>query len=438
VRHPALPVRISIVCAALLWLGVSPVVAQLRATLVASGFSGPLAFVQDPSDVNVQVVVEQRGRVRVLRNGVVGPADFLDLTGQITSGGERGLLGLAFAPDYATSGRVFVCFTNRDGDTVVARFTRSATDPLRVDPSSRFDLAWPGGARVIPQPFSNHNGGHLAFGPDGYLYVGLGDGGSANDPMNHAQNPASLLGKLLRLDVNVPDGNTNGYVIPPTNPFVGRSDVWWEIWALGLRNPWRWNFDDARRGGTGAIVIADVGQGRWEEVNYQPANAGARNYGWRNREGAHDNVTTVAPTLGPLRDPIWEYGHGDGRSITGGFVYRGTALGTAFVGRYFFADFVRSRVWSLALTIDHATREAMAGGLLEHTAELGAGATSPSSFGVDAKGELYVVNYNGTVHRIEGPPGQVPAPDPTTPPPDVTPGPRSRVGESLGRARPRQ
>ncbi len=424
------------VCLTLVW-AATPAAAQIRATLVASGFDRPLGFVQVPGDPATQVVLEQFGRVRVLRNGVAQSTDFLNLTGQIAAGGEQGLLGLAFAPNFATSGRVFVCFTNMAGHTVVARYTLASTTPLRADPASRFDFVWPGGRAFIEQPFTNHNGGHLAFGPDGYLYVGLGDGGSANDPMHLAQQPQSLLGKMLRLDVSVPASDTQGYDVPPSNPFVGRSDVLGEIWAFGLRNPWRWSFDTAR-GGTGAMVIGDVGQGAWEEVNYEPAGAGGRNYGWRNREGAHNNVTSQPAFFQPLRDPIWEYPRTDGRSITGGYVYRGTGLGGSLPGRYFFADFVTSRVWSVALTIDASTREATAGNLVDHTADLASAAASPASFGVDSSGELYLVSYNGSVYRLEG--SGTPTP-PGTPAPPVTPTPgtsiRPRTGPTVGTAVPR-
>jgi glucose/arabinose dehydrogenase len=420
---------------------VEPALAQLQPALVAAGLGQPLGFVQDPSDPTVQVVLEQAGRVRVLKGGLVQATDFIDLRSVILSGGERGLLGLAFAPDYGTSRRFFVCFTDRGGDIVVSRFKRSAADSLRADPGSRFDLVWPDGQRVVRHPFSNHNGGNLAFGPDRFLYVGMGDGGSANDPQNFAQTPHSLLGKMLRLDVSVPDDDPRGYAVPSTNPYYGRSDALWEIWSFGLRNPWRWSFDNPARGGTGAIVIADVGQNRWEEINYEPAGAGGRNYGWRLREGAHDNVTSLPPFSLPLREPIWEYSHDDGRSITGGFVYRGTALGSQYVGRYFFADFVSSRVWSLRLTIDPVTREAAADGLVEHTAALGTAAQSPSSFGVDANGELYLVSLNGTVYRLDPPFGQSPAPDPTAPPPAASPdgssNPRRGVGDPIGHAKPR-
>jgi glucose/arabinose dehydrogenase len=380
--------------------------AQLSSRVYASGFAAPVAFVQDPADRSVQLVVEQNGTIRAVRSGSRLPDAFLDLTRAVAAGGERGLLGLAFAPD-TSSGRFFVNFTNTAGDTVVARFRRSA-DSLIADANSRFDLRWngAGAAAVIAQPFSNHNGGNLAFGPDDFLYIGLGDGGSGNDPAHRAQNPAELLGKMLRVDVNVPDGHATGYQIPADNPFVrgGPAGVRPEIWAFGLRNPWRYSFDDPRRGGTGALLIADVGQDRWEEVDYEPANRGGRNYGWRNREGAHNHVTSQPPAFLPLIDPIHEYDHSTGPSITGGFVYRGRALGAAFLGRYFFAD-LGGRVWSLALSIDGAG-EARAMDLIEHTTELG-GRTrlgNISSFGVDSDGELYIVSHsNGTILKIIGP-----------------------------------
>ena len=377
--------------------------AQLRAELVVAGLDGPVAFVQEPTRPNVQVVVQQNGRVRVVQDGVLLATDFLNLIGQISSTGEQGLLGLAFAPDYASSGRVFVNFTDLSGNTVVARFLRDPGNPLRVLPASRFDLVWPGGAPFIGQPFANHNGGHLAFGPDGYLYIGLGDGGAGNDPFHLAQNPASLLGKMLRIDVAVAGSDPVGYRVPSDNPFVGAGGVLPEIWAFGLRNPWRYNFDDPARGGTGALLIADVGQNNWEEFNYEPAGQSGRNYGWRNREGANFNVVTLPPFSLPLTDPIFQYSHADGGSITGGFVYRGTALPAFYRGRYFFAEFRFGRVWSVRLDISALTGEATAADLLEHTAELGAGSAAGffvSSFGVDSSGELYVVNYSGSVYRV--------------------------------------
>ena len=373
--------------------------AQLRADTVVTGLTQPVAFVQDPSDPSVQLVVQQDGRIRVVRNGQLLPTDYLDLRSVVRNSGEQGLLGLALAPDYVTSGRAFVNFVNLNGDTVIARFTRAAGDAVRADASTRFDLLFPPGQRVIAQPFTNHNGGHMAFGPDGFLYIGMGDGGSGNDPQHLAQNPQSLLGKMLRIDVNVPAGDNEGYNVPPSNPFVGQSGVLGEIWSVGLRNPWRWSFDNVARGGTGAMLIGDVGQNAFEEIDYQPAGRGGRNYGWRNREGAHNNVTSLPAFSQPLIDPIFEYPRSVGQSVTGGYVYRGVALGGATRGRYFFADFVASRIWSIRLTVNATTGEATASELQEHTSELG-NISNPSSFGEDASGELYVVSYGGTVYRI--------------------------------------
>jgi glucose/arabinose dehydrogenase len=379
----------------------------IRARAYASGFTAPVAFVQDPLDRSVQFVVEQAGRIKVVRDGRVLPTDLLDVRSSVLSGGERGLLGLACAPD----GRLFINFTDRSGDTVVARFRRSATDPVVANAASRFDLRWggPNGPAVIAQPFSNHNGGNLVFGPDGYLYIGLGDGGSGDDPEHRAQNPNELLGKMLRIDVSVSDTHATGYQIPPDNPFVGGRPIAArpEIWSFGWRNPWRYSFDDPARGGTGALVAGDVGQNQWEEIDYEPRGRSGRNYGWRNREGAHDNVVSRPPAYLPLVDPIFEYGRSVGQSITGGIVYRGGALGAAYNGRYFFADYPQGRVWSMALALD-AQGEARAAGLLEHTAELGGRSLlgNVSSFGVDADGELYIVSHNrGVVLKVTGPLG---------------------------------
>ncbi len=372
---------------------------QLRSVVHASGFSQPLAFVQSPTDRSVQFVVQQGGRIRVVQNGTVLGTDFLNLTGNISSGGERGLLSLAFPPDYASSGRLFVTFTDPNGNFVVSRFRRS-TNPLVADGSSRFDLLLGGTTGYVFHPFTNHNGGQLAFGPDGFLYVGLGDGGSGNDPDHRAQNPADLLGKILRIDVSVPNENPAGYAIPPDNPFVDNLPVTarHEIWDFGLRNPWRFSFDDVSKGGTGALLIADVGQSAFEEVDFEPRGAGGRNYGWRNREGSHDNVTSRPPAFTPLSEPIFEYGRTEGQSITGGFVYRGSGLASSYRGRYFYADYVAGRIWSFALNQSNG----VVTDIREHSNELGKTAIGNiSSFGVDADGEIYVVNHTGgTILKI--------------------------------------
>jgi glucose/arabinose dehydrogenase len=397
--------------AILLACGAAGVHAQLRVRQFASGLTAPIAFVQDPTNRDVQFVVQQDGRIRVVRGAAVLSTDFLDLRGNLVSGGEQGLLGMAFPPDTASSRRFFVNFTDRAGNTVVARFRRP-NDPVVADQGTRFDLRWGGasGPAYIFQPFANHNGGHLVFGPDGFLYVGLGDGGSGNDPDHRAQTRSELLGKMLRVDVSVDDSDPIGYRVPPDNPFVGMASTRPEIWAFGLRNPWRYNFDDPMRGGTGAMVIADVGQNNWEEVDYEPAGRGGRNYGWRNREGAHDNVTSRPPAFQPLVEPIHEYNRTVGASITGGFVYRGSALPPSFQGRYFFGDYISARVFSLGIVIDPVTREATVSNVTEHTSELGS-VGNIASFGVDADGELYIVSYStGRILKIIGPAVAPPTP----------------------------
>ena len=244
----------------------------------------------------------------------------------------------------------------------------------------------------------------MAFGPDGFLYIGMGDGGGSNDPDHLAQNPGSLLGKMLRIDVSVADSDAEGYNVPSSNPFLGQPGYLPEIWSFGLRNPWRWSFDDPSLGGTGAMVIGDVGQGSREEIDYEPSGAGGRNYGWRNREGFIDPgiVPFRPPAFQPLTDPIFDYPRTSGMSVTGGFVYRGTALGSTYRGRYFFADFVARRVWSIALNFAPGSSEPTASNLIDHTAELGGSAAigNIASFGVDASGELYLASFNGTIIRI--------------------------------------
>lgn len=390
-------------CALILLLSFAvPAGAQMRTQVVAEGLSNPVAFVVDPADPSTFYAVEQRGTIRTVRDGAVLPAFFLDLRASVNAGGERGLLGMAFAPDAVDSRRFFVNFTNQDGHTVIARFTRRSDG--QVDPASRFDLRWPDGRHFIEQPFANHNGGHLAFGPDGYLYVGMGDGGSGGDPMHLAQNPNSLLGKMLRIDVNVADSDPRGYRVPDDNPFVDRQPIaaLGEIWAFGLRNPWRYSFDDWTRGGTGALVIADVGQTAREEVNWEPRGMGGRNYGWRLREGAQTYDSRQPAAYGPLTEPIFDYPRSQGQSVTGGYVYRGRALDPMFNGRYFFADSVAGRVYTIGLHLDER-QEATAADHLELTQLLG-GTTELgliSSFAVDAEGELYIVSYTrGRILKI--------------------------------------
>jgi glucose/arabinose dehydrogenase len=393
--------RTALVSVALVLLGATHADAQLRVVTYASGLSSPIAFKQDPSDPETQYVGEQRGVIRVIRSGAVQSTPFLNISSLIQCCSERGLLGIAFPPDYGATGRFFVSYTRvSDGRIVVARYHRSA-NPLIAD-TQGVSLIWSTGEDSVRHPFSNHNAGCLEFGPDGYLYISLGDGGSGGDPENNAQNPNELLGKILRIDVNVPDDHPTGFVVPAGNAGLPRP----EIWSLGWRNPWRFSFDDPALGGTGAMLVADVGQDAWEEIDYEPGGRSGRNYGWRVREGAHPYTGSTAQ---PLVDPIHEYGHADGRSVIGGYVYRG-AVFPAMRGRYVFADYVNRRVWSLALRVNGSTGEAspaLAADLNDHTAELGGTSVlgGISSFGVDAAGELYIVNYSGgSILKIVRPP----------------------------------
>jgi glucose/arabinose dehydrogenase len=401
---------LNVICLLNLIVWPSSAWAQLRTEVVASGFTRPVAVVPDPAIPNVLYVVEQGGLIKVIQGGQVQAAPFLDLTQAVSKGGEQGLLGMAFSPNVAT-GRVFVNFTNTNGDTVVARFVRTAAKPFAA--VNRFDLEWSPNQRYIEQPYANHNGGNLLFGPDGYLYIGLGDGGSGNDPQNHAQTPSSLLGKFLRIDVNVDD--SKGYRVPPDNPFLDGVPVAArpEIWSFGWRNPWRYSFDDFGPGATGALIVGDVGQGAREEIDYEPFGAGARNYGWRIKEGTIDTpgVDPTTPAYLPLVGPIHDYPRSQGQAVTGGYVYRGSLLPAPYRGRYFFADYVASRVWSMGLSIG-PTGEAAKTDIVEHTAELGgAGALGGiASFGRDLQGELYLVTFSGRVLRLTSGPQTPPAP----------------------------
>jgi glucose/arabinose dehydrogenase len=375
--------------------------AQLRTRTIASGLTSPVGAVPDPVQPGVLYAVQQTGVVLTIQGATLLPTPFLDVRSAIVSGGEQGLLGMAFAPD-GSSGRVFVNFTNTNGDTVVARFRRSTANPLVVDPASRFDLQWPDGRRFISQPYANHNGGNLAFGGDGYLYIGLGDGGSGNDPGNNAQNPATLLGKMLRIDVNVPDSDPAGYRVPADNPFVGGAPIaaLGEIWAFGLRNPWRYTFDNPALGGTGALFIGDVGQDNREEIDVAPAGRGGQNYGWRIREGsiATPGVPPTTPAFTPLTDPMVDYGRSTGVTVIGGYVYRGRALGGDYAGRYFLADEGNGHLWSVAWQFDSSGR-AVATNPIDHTPEIGS--LGPiTSFAEDGSGELYLVLYRGSIVKL--------------------------------------
>jgi glucose/arabinose dehydrogenase len=385
--------------------------AQLHLQPFASGFSMPVAMVQDPTNSSIHFVVEQGGRIRVLQNRTVLSQDLLDLTDLVSCCGESGLFSLAFPPDAAVTGRFFVHYTNAQGNNVVARYRRSPANALVVDPSTRFDLVWAsiGNLPYIPNPSdaTNHNGGDMAFGSDGFLYITLGDGGPGNDPQNRAQDPTTLLGKILRIDINVAAEHPHGYQVPASNPFVDNIPIaaLSEIWDFGLRNPWRFSFDIGA-GGTGAMIVADVGQSSREEINYEPAGGGGRNFGWRLREGTEDHITSLPPAYTPLTNPVYEYDRSVGFVITGGYVYRGNALSSSYRGRYFFTDFGTARLWSLGLNVNSITGEASVSNVLEHTSEVGGtGAIgNVSSFARDTDGELYLIQYAGSIVKLSSPP----------------------------------
>lgn len=362
---------------------VSPVAtaqdqAQIALEQVVTGLSHPVHVTHAGDTSDRLFIVEQGGRILVVHGTTLGPAPFLDISALVRSGGERGLLSVAFHPRYTKNGLFYVNYTNRSGNTVVARYRVSA-NPSRGDPSTAAVLL------TVPQPYSNHNGGQLQFGPDGHLYIGMGDGGSAGDPQGNAQNPNSLLGKMLRIDVNVLP-----YAIPKTNPFIGPGPPLDEIWALGLRNPWRFSFDRK----TGDLYIADVGQNSWEEVDIQPANSrGGENYGWNIMEGAHCfSPRTDCPQAG-LTMPVATYATGKNCSITGGYVYRGTRV-PALTGIYIFGDYCSGRIWGL--------RKSDRG--WAHT-ELLDTDLNITSFGEDEGGELYVAHHGGAIYRIAPLPG---------------------------------
>lgn len=350
--------------------------AQVGLTRLAT-FDRPLAMALRSGDENVYIA-QKGGRIRAFRNDQVG-ATVLDISAQVSHGGEQGLLGLAFSPDGSS---LYVNFTNTVGDTIVREY--AFTNGSANVGSARDVL-------VVDQPYGNHNGGNLVFGPDDYLYVGLGDGGSGGDPQNRAQNLNNILGKMLRIDPRPGVGGACGdlvegdYRVPPDNPFVGK-DGCDAIWAFGYRNPWRYTFDRL----TGDMLVGDVGQGSWEEIDHQAASSvGGENYGWRNMEGAHPFGGNSPPPNDVL--PIYEYENGgENRAVTGGYVYRGSRI-PLLRGAYVFADYAAGRLRAFEL------REGAAN---DHRF-LGPQASQIASFGEDASGELYVLSLDGGLFRID-------------------------------------
>jgi len=360
----------------------APPIPNLALTLIATGLSFPLGF-QVPDDGSGRYfVVEQPGMIKIIVNGSLLPGNFLDLRSKVDFDGfEMGLLGMAFHPNFSQNSRFYVNYNRSLAggqlQTVIAEYQVSASDPDLADPASERILL------TVDQPFPNHKAGQLEFGPDGFLYIGLGDGGSGDDPDHRAQNPQELLGKMLRIDVNA---GLTPYGIPAGNPYAanplcgaGGTGIapCAEIYAWGLRNPWRYSFDR-----NGALWIADVGQDSWEEIDRLTAPA---NLGWRCREGAHAYNASCGAGTG-LTEPVAEYGHNPDEAITGGYVYRGSRYPT-IAGEYVFGDFISGHLF-------HISGATSAGSTLEVTAGFGTG-ISPSAFGEDVNGEIYVVDYTG-------------------------------------------
>lgn len=369
-----------IVMTAMLTMNGMHVRGQVTPVIYAEGFDDPVAMAHAGDDR--LFVVERGGRIRIISApGTIEATPFLDISAGISSGGERGLLGLAFHPGYAENGYFFVNYTDPDGNTVIARYSVSADDPNLADPGSEMVIL------NIAQPYQNHNGGDLKFGPDGYLYIGTGDGGSGGDPQDNAQNLSSLLGKMLRLDVD----SGSPYAVPEDNPYVGEEGAADEIWANGLRNPWRFSFDRE----TGDFWIADVGQGEIEEVNYIPNGTGSGfNFGWRCYEGDQEYNTNGCGSSEEYHFPVYQYLHTEdgGCSVTGGYVYRGAEF-PALEGYYFFSDYCNDILYSL--------RDSSGQWILEKHGQFSG--NNFSTFGEDGNGEIYLAGISsGKVWKING------------------------------------
>jgi glucose/arabinose dehydrogenase len=340
----------------------------------------PLTLVTNAGDGSgLLYALGQNGIISVVSGSVAQQTPFLNIDSEVASGGEQGLLGLAFHPDYASNGRFFVNYTNNDGDTVISEFARGpgSSGEVVADPNSERILL------TIDQPFANHNGGGIGFGPDGYLYIGMGDGGGGGDPQGNGQSLSTLLGKFLRIDVDSGDP----YGIPADNPFADGSGAP-EIWSYGWRNPWRWSFDRA----TGNLFVGDVGQNTVEEIDAEPAGVGGRNYGWNIMEGDLCFRTDPCSADG-LTPPVAVNHRENGEcAIIGGYVYRGGAYAD-LVGTYLFSDNCSDTLWAFEADSAIATGQAEA-------QDVGSAGFNPTSFGEDESGELYLVNGRGEIHRL--------------------------------------
>lgn len=354
-----------------------PVPGNYQWLQIAGNLLRPIGLANAGDGLGRLFIIEQAGVIRVLQDGDLLPVPFLDISDQVDCCGERGLLGLAFHPEYARNGEFFVHYSDLNGDTVLARFQVDLAErPDQADPDSQVIIL------RVAQPYGNHNGGTVAFGLDGYLYLGLGDGGSGGDPLGNAQNLDSLLGKLLRLDVDSGDP----YAIPPDNPYAQGGGAP-EIWASGLRNPWRFSFDRL----TGDLFIGDVGQSSWEEIDFLPAGGpGGANFGWNYREGAHPFSASSPPGELLLTDPVAEYGRDQGITVIGGVVYRGGQL-PEWEGIYLYGDYGSGFIWGLFQGADGSWRNAV---LFET-------GSSITSFGQDENGEVYYVDLAGNLFRLD-------------------------------------
>jgi glucose/arabinose dehydrogenase len=352
---------------------VAPTFAQIKLQRIVQGLTAPVLALELPLAPRTLLVVEQQGIVRIVKRGKILPQLFLDFSKKVSKGSEQGLLGMAFDPNFRKNGLVYVSYTRRDGTSVLSSLRVGSRNPERV--LARSEVV----RLTIPQPFENHNGGHILFGPDGYLYLGMGDGGSGGDPQNNAQTLSNLLGKIVRIDLSVP----KGYRIPPDNPFVSVQGVRPEIYIYGVRNPWRFSFDAVSR----RLFIGDVGQNEEEEISIGEKGD---NLGWRLKEGSRCYLPAVNCDQGGLRDPIVTYSHREGQSITGGFVYRGKLV-PSLTGKYLFADFSSGVIFTATEQNDGSW---VRGPLLES-------GKSISSFAQRSSGELLIIDYSGAIFQLK-------------------------------------
>jgi glucose/arabinose dehydrogenase len=361
----------------------APTDAHIKLRLIASHLSRPVYATSANDGTGRIFIVEKTGKIKILQNGVVRSTPFLNISSEVSKGSEQGLLGLAFHPGFKTNHKLYVNFTNLAGNTIIREYRVSSSNPNVVATSTKRKILG------IAQPFANHNGGMLAFGPDGYLYIGMGDGGDAGDPGNRAQSTSELLGKMLRIDINHTMPNA-AYRTPASNPYVGVAGRD-EIWQIGLRNPWRFSFDRV----TGDLWIGDVGQGRYEEVDHAvPTSAGAGrgvNWGWRVLEGTHCYAPMSGCSTAGKTMPLLDYDHGNGRcAVTGGYVYRGSAI-PLLRGGYVFGDYCSGEIWVVSSS---ASAPASKVRLLDTNLLI-------SSFGQIGGGELVVTDLNGRLYRLE-------------------------------------